>query len=354
MISFLMLRNARQGRSNGRALANALPTSIDLFILGFVYQSLLIYDTLAQRNTMHLFGLCFYAACLCVYAGLQYIQVDQVLQALMSQDVLESGATINVTLLSLLKANIFISGFYVLAICGISYKLFGEFQWSIYRLLNADMAMQKRYFFFKIYITLLKYDLFFFIGLASQFIMFTSIRDTVDFALNIVSIPSICALLTASASCMRHESRTGMLVILVRQTPPPSCAVLAKSAFKTPTTKSFLSFFVSNAQAPYPSKKNQALHTALLTFFIYKFTRMYQPSHSSEFLPLRKLLSYFGAITFALQSVTIAMAVSCMLNFNMSLKVHVTGQGLARNMLEEHEADEMELSMLGRPSEVRK
>lgn len=68
-----MLKNATgEWFVSGLPLSSALPTSVVLFILAFVYQSLLIYDTLVQKNTMQLFGLCFYAACLSVYAGLQY------------------------------------------------------------------------------------------------------------------------------------------------------------------------------------------------------------------------------------------------------------------------------------------
>lgn len=47
-----------------------------LLSLASVYQVLLLYDTLAHRNTIQLIGLCVYSALLCVYAVLQIHQVD--------------------------------------------------------------------------------------------------------------------------------------------------------------------------------------------------------------------------------------------------------------------------------------
>ncbi len=48
-------------------------------------------------------------------------------------------------------ANAVVTGSYALAISLISLKLYAEFSWSIFRLLEGDIAMQKRYFAFKVW-----------------------------------------------------------------------------------------------------------------------------------------------------------------------------------------------------------
>ncbi|KAK0102294.1 hypothetical protein ONS95_005917 [Cadophora gregata] len=299
--AFIMFVGTLKGGSGFEPSANALPSFAILFIIALTYQALLVYDTLAQKNTMQLLGLCFYAACLCVYAGLQYNQVDRAVEAL------EVEGWVGRSAWSILKPSlitiILITGLYLVAICCISVKLYGEFQWTIYKQLNADLDMQNRYLDFKIYICLLKFDLFFFLGLMCQFItMSTTIMDVL-YILTFSSLPVICITLIASASCMRHESKTGMLIVL-------------------------------------------AMHTGIFAWFIYMTVLMYLPSRADDFLPARKQLSFFVAPTLILEVATIGMAIKCMRNFDKGLKVHVTGQSRARQMLEEHEADEMEMLML--------
>jgi hypothetical protein len=51
---------------------------------------------------------------------------------------------------SLSIVNAVVTGLYTLIITLIGFKLYTEFQWTVYRQLNADWAMQRRYFTFKV------------------------------------------------------------------------------------------------------------------------------------------------------------------------------------------------------------
>lgn len=125
-------------------------TFASLLLLGFIYQSIILYDTLAQKNTIQLLGLCISAACIFVYTMLQ---IDGATKAIedkyggqentQSYPILGYCQALGETIAST-------SGAYMVVLIGCTYKLYQEFQWTIYRQLNADLTMQRRYFVFKV------------------------------------------------------------------------------------------------------------------------------------------------------------------------------------------------------------
>jgi hypothetical protein len=129
--------------------SKTIPSFLTLLIFGFIYQALLLYDTLAQRNTIQLIGLCIFAACLFIYAVLQIGEVEKVILALLSGDSLIPASDVYF-IQPLSIANAVLTGLYTTTIALVSFKLYSEFQWTIYRLLNADLKMQQRYFTFKV------------------------------------------------------------------------------------------------------------------------------------------------------------------------------------------------------------
>ena len=129
--------------------SKTIPSFLTLLIFGFIYQALLLYDTLAQRNTIQLIGLCIFAACLFIYAVLQIDEVEKVILVLLSfHRLIPASDVYFIRPLSI--ANAVLTGLYTTTIALVSFKLYSEFQWTIYRLLNADLKMQQRYFTFKV------------------------------------------------------------------------------------------------------------------------------------------------------------------------------------------------------------
>jgi hypothetical protein len=139
------------------AEVKTIPSLLSLLIFGFIYQALLLYDTLAQRNTMQLIGLCIFAACLFIYAVLQIQELEKVILVLSEArngdpaSLITSPARgVDFLIRPLSIANAVLTGLYTTIISFVSFKLYSEFQWTIYRLLNADLKMQQRYFTFKV------------------------------------------------------------------------------------------------------------------------------------------------------------------------------------------------------------
>lgn len=131
----------------GQAAPREIPMALTLLILGFIYQLFILYDTLAQRNFIQVIGLCAYSGCLCVYT---ILQIDEVK---LSWTLLFGIGDIPVqtwsSVRSLLTAISVITGVSTILLCGSSWKLYGEFQWTIVQRLNADLRLRRRYLTFQ-------------------------------------------------------------------------------------------------------------------------------------------------------------------------------------------------------------
>ena len=68
---------------------------------------------------------------------------------------------------------------------------------------------------FQIYIALLKFDFFFFLGFTVQFVVIVTGRQDIEFALTLAAIPVTILILVCAAVFVRRESTVGMIIILV-------------------------------------------------------------------------------------------------------------------------------------------
>lgn len=148
--------------SNPPSGALTIPTYLAVFIFGFLYQLVLVYDALRMKNTIQVIGLCIYNLGMLIYAGVQMDQVDEAVEAL--EDAAppigshrgEGGGEPNIepgTYAYLKPCLITVPCVLALGTALMSFvtwKLYNEFAWTIYKHISADLRLKRRYLVYQV------------------------------------------------------------------------------------------------------------------------------------------------------------------------------------------------------------
>ncbi|CAI4218536.1 unnamed protein product [Parascedosporium putredinis] len=260
-----------------------IPTFLTLFIFGFLYELIVVWDALRMKNTIQVIGVCISNLALLIYTAIQIEQISEALDILskfsgaLKSDPVKIWADIRPFLVAIPA----IIAACTIAMCFVAWKLYQEFAWDILKHIGADYRMKKRFLHYQIYIALLKFDFFFFLGFMVQFLVVVNDQsDDPEFGLTIAVIPITIFILLFAAWSARRENKWGMLVTII-------------------------------------------CYLGALTYFIFKLVRIYQTHTQATYRPVRKSLTAFSVITILLILLTIANAIVCMTNFGAGLRDHL-------------------------------
>ncbi|GAA5978884.1 hypothetical protein JCM11641_003601 [Rhodosporidiobolus odoratus] len=255
----------------------SVATYLSLFIIAVVFEVLITLDAMQQKNIMSLFVLCFFQIAMLVYSSVLPSQL---------QDALNNSSADTPTVQRLCRAYAIVIpstvGACTIAMSGMLWPLYHEFGWDVFKRIGADIQIRRYFMRYQVFVCLLKFDAFFFIGFAVQFLVLVSGTPTVEFVLTIVALPMILIALALFAITVRLESRTGVWV-------------------------SFL------------------VQAAGMGYFVYKLIRIYQASSAERYDSAKATLTIFSVISLLMLIVTFVMMGLCMVNFDKGLRERIPG-----------------------------
>jgi hypothetical protein len=129
--------------------ARTIPTYLAVFMFGFIYQLVLVYDALSQKNTIQVIGLVFYNVGILIYAGIQFDQIDDAIAILKDLNFITEGDVWQEIRVELIATPILMSVF-TLVFAFIAWKLYDEFAWTIYKHISADLRLKRRYLTYQV------------------------------------------------------------------------------------------------------------------------------------------------------------------------------------------------------------
>jgi hypothetical protein len=201
-----------RGDAKTQTQARTIPTFLTLYIFGFVYQLVLIWDALRLKNTIQIIGLVMYNIGLLIYGSVQMSQIKSAVIYLNTRGDIDMSIWYNTRPFLIAIPCIIAFGTCLLAV--MAWKLYDEFAWTIYKHISADLRLKRRYLTFQVYIALLKFDFFFFLGFTVQFVVIVY-RTNLEFALTVAAIPVTIIILFAAAWFTRKEWLIGEIVVIV-------------------------------------------------------------------------------------------------------------------------------------------
>ncbi|KAG0252300.1 hypothetical protein BG011_007081, partial [Mortierella polycephala] len=170
-------------------------------------------------------------------------------------------------------------------------KLAAVFGWEMYRVLGADLGMRRMYKGYEILLTLLKFDVFFFVAYAIQ--MFTLV-DASD--------KTVLATFSDGRTLSRHQVLIGLAM--------PASAILLMLAFFGVMKENKIATIIV-----------MVCLTCAEPYFIYQLVYLHMPANRLRFINSHKYLTFFSSVTMVLVLITLFFMVYCFRNFDKGLLV---------------------------------
>ena len=100
------------------------------------------------------------------------------------------------------------------AYIALGWKIYTEFGWKVYKFLGADRRIKTMFTHHQIFLCLVKFDLFFWVGFSVQFIWLVLNHHDAEFYLTCAAFPLSVVVLVEGYLAARHENKWMMLSFL--------------------------------------------------------------------------------------------------------------------------------------------
>ena len=144
----LFLSGDRHDPTNDNDTNHTIPTFLTLYIFGFLYQLLLVWDALRLKNTIQIIGLCIYNLGLLIYAAVQMDEIHDAVRGRLitvfnHEPVWKASKPFLIAIPCVIAVGTMLMSF-------VARKLYDEFAWTIYKHISADLRMKRRYLTYQV------------------------------------------------------------------------------------------------------------------------------------------------------------------------------------------------------------
>lgn len=281
-----------------------------LFIFGFAYEVLLVWDSLRLSSMIQVVGLCIYNLLLTLYAIFQPKQIQHALDSLSTSQpmgadhtILDPDSHVWEAIEPALLALVGVLGLGTAAICCIAYKLHSEFAWLVYKVIHADIGMKRRVFTLEVNVALVKFGFFFLFGFLVQNIINIGNKADPEWAMTVAGTFIVWLVAIAGVLFARAEHKPGTTVVIVSLLGHPTSP-------RYPIPRPFAvqsTYFKLTYSGP------QVVYFGGVVYLVYKLVKLLEQ-------PGYLMLTIFGFITLAMLLCTIVAAIMCFANYDKGLK----------------------------------
>ncbi|KAG0229142.1 hypothetical protein BGX31_006312 [Mortierella sp. GBA43] len=222
-----------------------------VFVFAQLFQIVMAWDAVRAQNTIQMIAFVVFNLCCFAYSSFEITQTRSTFDQ-STRFLRISPAELMTALMPLLIVVVVVIGVTQCIITWLSYQLFQEFGWKIYKKIGADPNTKRMYRAYQIYLVLIKVDLFFFVGFSIQFVYLTlNDKDYLEYWLTIIVTLLTPMILYIAFYAVRHESRKWMSIFIMAML----CGV---------------------------------------AYFLFKVVRMYYGEKSNNYIGTRRFLTLFG------------------------------------------------------------
>ncbi|KAG1853705.1 hypothetical protein DFJ58DRAFT_789242 [Suillus subalutaceus] len=232
------------------------------------------FDALRLRNIIQLLGIILFHGALIVFSALQFHETNV---AIFNCEfcIPDANQLWNRVQPFLIVAPCIVAASWFFLVFWIK-QLYAEFGWVIFHVVGANPKFKSMYQFYQIFLCLLKFDFFCFVGVTMQLLIVVLNKDSAEFGVTIAAIPVVLLLLAGCARAVKHEVKLLMAFSL-------------------------------------------ALMLPAMSYFLYKLDRFYAPSTEGQYVSTRATLTVFTVVAFLLLSATLAIGIKCFRDFDKGL-----------------------------------
>lgn len=262
-----------------------LPCYLALFILAEIFELIMAFDALRLRNIIQLMGIVLFHGALIVFSALQVHETHVAIFNCQPKCVSDPNHVWNKVQNILIVAPCIVAASWFFLMFWIK-QLYAEFGWVIFHVVGANPKLKSMYQFYQIFICLLKFDFFCFVGVTMQLLIVILNKNSAEFGVTVAAIPIVLLLLAGCARAVKHEVKLLMIFSL-------------------------------------------ALMLPSMSYFLYKLDRFYAPSSAQEYVSTRATLTVFTVVAFLLLLASLAIGIKCFRDFDKGLhesKTHDLGR----------------------------